>query len=290
MELTPDMVRAAADRIRPHVRRTPVLRCRSLDELAGAQLYMKAENLQRIGAFKARGAFNALLQMEADERSRGVLAVSSGNHAQAVALAARELGTSATVVMPADANPAKVAATLALGADVVSDGVTDANRDEVVAELVRERGLPLVHPYDDLRVMAGQGTAGLELVSDVQDLDVVVVPVGGGGLISGTAVAVADASPGTRVVGVEPEAADDAARSLRSGSRVRLEATPATVVDGVRAPCVGDRPWAVISRLVDDIVTVGDDETLAAMELIWTRAKTVVEPAAAMTLAAVLAG
>jgi threonine dehydratase len=288
--LTAADVEAAAARIAGHVHRTPVLRCASLDALAGAALYMKAENLQRVGAFKARGAFNALLSMTPAERERGVVAVSSGNHAQAVALAARELGVPAVIVMPSDANPTKVAATKAYGAEVVQHGVTADNREAFVRELVRERGLPLVHPYDDERVMAGQGTAGLELTEQCDRLDAVVVPVGGGGLLSGVAAIVKDRWPHTRVIGVEPGAAADVRDSLRAGKRIALASAPDTIVDGVRTVCVGERPWAVIEKLVDEVVTVSDAQAIRAMELTWTRAKTVLEPAGALPLAAVLAG
>jgi threonine dehydratase len=283
-------VEAAAARIAGRVHRTPVLRCASLDAMAGAALYLKAENLQRVGAFKARGAFNALLTMNDAERERGVIAVSSGNHAQAVALAARELGVPAVIVMPSDANPAKVVATKAYGAEVVQHGVTAENRETFVRELMRERGLPLVHPYDDERVMAGQGTAGLELTEQCEPLDAVVVPVGGGGLLSGVATIVKARWPSARVIGVEPSNAADARASLHAGERVALPAVPDTVVDGVKSQCIGVRPWEVISRFVDDIVTVTDAQTIEAMELLWTRAKTVVEPAGALPLAAVLGG
>ncbi|HVE93003.1 MAG TPA: threonine/serine dehydratase [Actinomycetota bacterium] len=288
--LSANSVEAAAGRIVRYVHRTPVLHCASLDELAGRRLYMKAENQQRVGAFKARGAFNALLSMGAAARHSGVLTVSSGNHGQAVALAARVLGGHAVVVMPADATPVKVRAVEALGARVVAEGVTQANREEAVRRLQSETGLPVVHPFDDLRVMAGQGTVGLELTQQCQGLDAVVVPVGGGGLISGIATIIKDRWPKTLVVGVEPKGADDAARSLRTGTRVSLESAPDTVVDGVRSLTIGERPWEVIRELVDDIVTVDDEQTLRAMELLWTRAKTVVEPAGALALAAVLAG
>lgn len=281
-------VEQAAARIAGRVHRTPVLRCASLDALAGAELYLKAENLQRVGAFKARGAFNALLSMTPAERRGGVLAVSSGNHAQAVAVAARDLGVPAVIVMPADANPVKVRATHGYGAEVVQHGVTEANRESFVAELAAERGLPLVHPFDDPRVIAGQGTCGLELTEQTGPLDAVVVPVGGGGLIAGVAAIVKDRWPQTTVIGVEPEAAADAQASLRAGRIVALDSPPRTIVDGVRSARIGTAPWSVIARLVDDIVTVSDEEALAAMELMWTRAKTVVEPAGALPLAAVL--
>jgi Pyridoxal-phosphate dependent enzyme len=197
-------VEAAAARIDGRVHRTPVVRSRLLDAEAGCQVHAKAEHLQRAGSFKVRGATSAVRALDPAVLARGVIAVSSGNHAQAVALAAAEAGTSAVIVMPADSNPAKLAATRAYGAEVVSEGVTHERRDEVVLALAAERGLHLIHPYDDPDVIAGQGTAALELVEQAGDLDVVVVPVGGGGLIAGTAVAVKGRSPGTRVVGVEP--------------------------------------------------------------------------------------
>jgi threonine dehydratase len=284
-----DVERAAA-RIAGRVHRTPVLRSRLLDRELGCRVALKAEHLQRVGAFKARGAFNALLALDPDRRAAGVLAVSSGNHGQAVALAAAETCGRAVVVMPAGANPAKVAATRAYGAEVVMEGVTGDNRETFAADLAAERGLHLVHPFDDHDVMAGQGTAALELLEDVPDLDLVLVPVGGGGLISGTAAAVAGRSPGTRVVGVEPAAAADAQASLRAGRRIPLPAAPATVADGVRALCVGERPFEVIRRLVDDIVTVTDAELLDAMALCWSRTKQLIEPTAALGLAALRTG
>ncbi|HZD38417.1 MAG TPA: pyridoxal-phosphate dependent enzyme, partial [Actinomycetes bacterium] len=207
-------IEAAAKRISGRVHRTPVLTSRLLDRELGCKVLAKAEHLQRAGAFKARGAFNALLALDQATRARGVIAVSSGNHGQAVALAAAETGGRAVVVVPAGANPAKVAATRGYGAEVISEGVTAASRETVVRRLAAERGLRLVHPFDDLDVMAGQGTAALELLEEVEGLDVVLVPVGGGGLVSGTAAAVKGRSPGTRVVGVEPAVAADARASL----------------------------------------------------------------------------
>jgi threo-3-hydroxy-L-aspartate ammonia-lyase len=283
-------VEKAAARIAGHIHRTPVLTSRLLDRELGCRLAMKAEHLQRVGAFKARGAFNALLALDPATRANGVLAVSSGNHGQAVALAAAETGGRAVVVMPAGSNPAKVAATRAYGAEVVTAGVTGENRETFAADLAAERRLHLVHPFDDLDVMAGQGTAALELVTDVPDLDLVLVPVGGGGLISGTAAAVKGRSAGSRVVGVEPAAAADAQASLRAGRRIPLPAAPATVADGVRALCVGERPFAVIRRLVDDIVTVTDAELLDTLALVWSRTKQLIEPTAALGVAALRTG
>lgn len=281
-------VAIAARRIERYVRRTPLL-----ETDLGESLLIKAENLQVTGAFKARGAFNAVLRLrEADSRLRGVIAVSSGNHAAAVANAAREVGVRCVVVIPAGANPAKVAATRALGAEVVSDGVTYENREEVVRRLADEQGLPLVHPFDDWDVIHGQGTAALEILDDCAAVSAVVVPVGGGGLASGTALAVRSRRPDVAVIGVEPELADDAARSFRTGTRQRLDATPATIADGVRVLSIGERSYEVIveRRLVDDIVTVTEAELREAVRLAWLRGRIVLEPTAALPLAAWLAG
>jgi threo-3-hydroxy-L-aspartate ammonia-lyase len=283
-------VQAAAARIAGRVHRTPVLGSRLLDAALGCEVVAKAEHLQRVGAFKARGAFNALLSLDPATRARGVIAVSSGNHGQAVALAAAETGASAVVVMPSDANPAKVAATRFYGAEVITQGVTPATREAVVLRLAGERGLHLVHPFDDLDVMAGQGTAALELLEEVGEVDVVLVPVGGGGLISGTAAAVKGRSPATRVVGVEPAVAADARDSLAAGRRVALPAPPETIADGVRSLMVGERPFEVIRRLVDEIVTVTEDELLDTLALAWSRTKQLIEPTAALPLAALRTG
>jgi threonine dehydratase len=283
-------VEAAAARIAGRVHRTPVLTSRLLDRELGCQVVAKAEHLQRIGAFKARGAFNALLALDEATRASGVIAVSSGNHGQAVALAAAETGAHAVVVMPEGANPAKVAATRGYGAEVVTEGVTASSREAVVRRLAGERGLHLVHPFDDLDVMAGQGTAALELLQEVGGLEVVLVPVGGGGLISGTAAAVKGRSPATRVVGVEPASAADAQASLRAGRRVALPRAPATLADGVRSLCVGERPFEVMRRLVDEIVTVTEDELRDALAVAWSRTKQLIEPTAALPLAALRTG
>jgi len=283
-------VERAAQRIAGRVHRTPVIGSRLLDRELGCRALLKAEHLQRVGAFKARGAFNALLALDPATRAAGVVAVSSGNHAQAVALAAAETGSRAVVVMPADANPGKVAATRAYGAEVVTEGVTAETREAVVRQLAAERGLHLVHPFDDPDVMAGQGTAALELLQDAPDLDLVLVAVGGGGLLAGTAAAVKGRSPATRVVGVEPATAADARASLAAGRRVRLPAVPVTVADAVRSQVVGERPFEVMRRLVDEIVTVTDAELLEALALCWSRTKQLIEPTAALPLAALRTG
>jgi threo-3-hydroxy-L-aspartate ammonia-lyase len=278
-------VRAAAERIAPLAHRTPLLRSRTLDARVGAPVALKAENLQRAGAFKFRGACNAVAALRPD----GVCSVSSGNHAQALALAAREHGTHATILMPRDAPASKRAATEGYGAEVLEFDRYSEDRDALVRELAAERGLTLVHPYDEPLVMAGQGTVGLELAAEVDDLDVVLVPCGGGGLLSGVATAIKALHPAARIVGVEPQASDDTARSLRAGERVRVEVSR-TIADGQQLPTPGERTWPVIRALVDDVVTVSDAEIVDAMRLLFERMKVVAEPSGATALAALLAG
>jgi threonine dehydratase len=280
-----DDVQAAADRIAALAHRTPLLRSRTLDARVGAPVALKAENLQRVGAFKFRGACNAVAALRPD----GVCSVSSGNHAQALALAAREHGARATILMPHDAPASKRAATEGYGAEVVDFDRYADDRDALVRELAAERGLTLVHPYDEPLVMAGQGTVGLELAADVEDLDVVLVPCGGGGLLSGVATAIRALRPAARIVGVEPQASDDTARSLRAGERVAVEVRP-TIADGQQLPTPGENTWPVIRALVDDVVTVSDAEIVTAMRLLFERVKVVAEPSGATALAALLAG
>jgi threo-3-hydroxy-L-aspartate ammonia-lyase len=280
-----DDVRAAAERIAPLVHRTPLLRSRTLDARVGAPVALKAENLQRAGAFKFRGACNAVAALRPD----GVCSVSSGNHAQALALAAREHGTHATILMPRDAPASKRAATEGYGAEVLEFDRYSEDRDALVRELAAERGLTLVHPYDEPLVMAGQGTVGLELAAEVDDLDVVLVPCGGGGLLSGVATTIKALLPAARIVGVEPQASDDTARSLRAGERVTVEVSR-TIADGQQLPTPGERTWPVIRALVDDVVTVSDAEIVEAMRLLFERMKVVAEPSGATALAALLAG
>jgi threonine dehydratase len=267
---------------------TPVLRSRTLDAACGATVLLKAEPFQRGGAFKFRGAYTKLAALHASGRCRGVVAFSSGNHAQAVALAARELGLAAVIVMPEQAPALKRAATEAYGARVVAYDLRTGDREAIAASLVAETGYDLVPPFDDPWIMAGQGTAALELAADAGPIDAVVAPVGGGGLLAGTAVAVAGA--GTRVVGVEPAAGDDAARSLAAGHRVVLDAVPETIADGQQVKAVGELPFAVMQALVEAIVTVTDDEIVAAMAFLFERLKLVVEPSGATGVAALLAG
>lgn len=284
-------VRRAAARLSGVAHRTPVLRSRTLDELTGARLALKAEIFQRAGAFKFRGAYNAVSSLSSQERSRGVCAASSGNHAAAVTLAARLCRTRAVILMPTDAPALKRAATEGYGAEVVTFDRYRDDREALMRQLAAERSLALIHPYDNPRVMAGQGTVALELLDQAgpDGLDVLVVPVGGGGLISGCATVVKALSPGTRVVGVEPSASDDVARSLASGRRERVT-VGRTIADGQQTPAPGELTWPVIRQRVDQVVTVSDGEIVAAMRLLFERMKLVVEPSGASALAAVLAG
>jgi threo-3-hydroxy-L-aspartate ammonia-lyase len=282
-------VRAAAKRLAGVAHRTPVLTSRTLDEVTGARVFAKAECFQRGGAFKFRGAYNAVASLDGEVRARGVLAFSSGNHAQAVALAARLHQVPAVVVMPHDAPASKVAATRGYGADVVGYDRYAADREQVGWELAEREGLTVIPPYDHLAVMAGQGTVALELVEQVGALDVLVVCVGGGGLISGCATAATALSPGVRVVGVEPAAGDDVRRSLAVGHRVSVP-VPHTIADGQQTTSPGELPFPVIQRLVSEIVLVSDEEIVAAMVFAFERMKVVLEPSGASALAALLAG
>ena len=252
-------------------------------------MHVKAECFQRGGAFKFRGAFNKISSLGEDVRARGVLAYSSGNHAQAVAIAATLLGSSATILMPEDAPVAKAEATRGYGAEVVLYDRWTESREEIGARLADERGLELVRPYDDPLVMAGQGTVALELIDEVPELDVLVAPVGGGGLIAGCATVAKSLRPGIRVIGVEPEAGDDTARSLAAGERVRI-AVPRTIADGLQATEPGELTFAVNRERVDEVVSVSDAEIVDAMTFLFDRMKLVVEPSGAVGIAALLAG
>lgn len=280
-------VLAAAERLRPHVHRTPVLTCATLDGLAGARLFFKCENFQKAGAFKFRGATNAVLSLADDEAARGVATHSSGNHAAALALAAGRRGLAAHIVMPETAPPVKRAAVAAYGGRIRFCAPTLAAREAALAEVVAATGATVVHPYNDPRVIAGQGTAALELLAEVPELDAIVAPVGGGGLLSGTALAAAGAEPRPRVIGVEPAAADDARLSLAEG-RIVPAGDPRTVADGLRT-ALGDLTFAILRRHAERIVAVSEDAIVAAMRLIWERMKIVVEPSSAVVLAALLA-
>jgi threonine dehydratase len=282
-------VQAAAQRLHGVAHRTPVLRSRTLDALAGAAVHVKAECFQRCGAFKFRGAYNKIVSLREDDRARGVLAYSSGNHAQAVALVARLLGTSATIVMPEDTPAAKLEATRGYGAEVVMYDRFAQKREEIGARLAEERGLALIKPYDDPLVIAGQGTVALELLVEVPELDLLVTPVGGGGLIAGCATVAKTLRPEMRVAGVEPEAGNDTAQSLASGKRVNV-GVPRTIADGLQAAEPGELTFAINRELVDEIVTVSDAEIVDAMAFLFDRLKIVVEPSGAVGIAALLNG
>jgi threonine dehydratase len=284
--VSPADVEAAASRIRGHVHRTPVVTCTALDDVAGARVFLKCEQLQRAGAFKFRGATNAVLGLSEAEAARGVACHSSGNHAQALALAARTRGATAHVVMPEGASAVKRAAVEGYGAHVVTCDPTLAARESTLSEVLATTGAVEVHPYDNDLVIAGQGTAARELLEDAGPLDVVLAPVGGGGLLAGTALAAVGSHPGTLVVGAEPAAADDAARSFRMGT-LQPSIDPDTVADGLRA-ALSPRTFAVIAAHVGGIVTVDEAAIVAAMRFVWERAKLVIEPSAAVPVAALL--
>ncbi|HVM58002.1 MAG TPA: pyridoxal-phosphate dependent enzyme [Gaiellaceae bacterium] len=282
-------VQAAARVLDGVANRTPVFTSRTLDGIAGAEVHLKAECFQRGGAFKFRGAYTKISSLSQGARRRGVLAYSSGNHAQAVAIAGRLLGTTATILMPEDAPQAKVDATRGYGAEIVRYDRWTERREEIGARLAQERGLELVRPYDDPLVMAGQGTTALELLAEAPGLDLLVVPVGGGGLIAGCSTAAKALRPEIRVVGVEPEAGDDTRRSLAAGERVRVE-VPRTIADGLQADTPGELTFEVNRLRVDEIVTVSDAEILDAMAFLFDRMKLVTEPSGAVGVAALLAG
>ncbi|WP_329415873.1 pyridoxal-phosphate dependent enzyme [Streptomyces sp. NBC_00704] len=289
LPITLDDVRDAAVRLKGVAHRTPVLRSRTLDRAVGAEVLLKCENFQRVGAFKFRGAYNAASRLTPEQLARGIAAYSSGNHAQAVALAARELGTTAVIVMPEDAPRSKRAATEAYGAEIVTYDRYTGDRVAVAEALAADRGLALIPPYEHPHVMAGQGTAALELLEEAGELDALLVPVGGGGLLAGSVTAVKGLRPGVRVVGVEPQDGDDTKRSLEAGRRVGIP-VPRTIADGQAVHIPGELTFSVNRRLVDEIVLVSDDEIRAAMRFAFERLKIVTEPSGASGLAALLAG
>jgi threo-3-hydroxy-L-aspartate ammonia-lyase len=283
-------VEAAAGRLAGVAHRTPVATSRQFDALAGCHAFFKCENLQRMGAFKFRGAYNALAKLDADARRRGVVAFSSGNHAQAVALAGRLLGVPATIVMPADAPAVKVAATREYGAEVIFyDRAAGQSREAVAERVSKEKGATVIPPFDHPDVVAGQGTAAKELLEEVGGLDYLFVCCGGAGLLSGCAVAASHLSPATRVIGVEPAAGDDAARSFRTRTLQRVE-NPVTIADGARTQSMGAVTFPLVLRHVHDIITVTDEQIVEAMRFLWERMKLVVEPTGALATAGVLSG
>ncbi len=284
-----DDVLAAARQIEGVANRTPVLTSRTVDARVGAQVYFKCENMQRVGAFKFRGAYNALSRLSAAEKARGVVTHSSGNHAQGVALAAKLLGIAATIVMPGDAPASKVAATRGYGAEIISYNRQTEVREEISARVARERGLTFVHPYDHPHIMAGQGTAALELLQDIPDLDVLLVPVGGGGLLSGCATAAKTLNPDIAIYGVETEASNDWWQSFNRGQRVRIE-PPDTIADGMRTQQPGELTFPVVQRYVNGIVLVSETQVTDTMLFLLTRLKILAEPTGAVAPAALLHG
>jgi threo-3-hydroxy-L-aspartate ammonia-lyase len=282
-------IRDAASRIAPWIHRTPLLSSRSLSERIGVEVRLKCENLQRAGSFKIRGAMNALLQIPEPDRPRGVVAFSSGNHAQGVALAARLLGMPATIVMPENSVASKVEATKAYGAAVVTSGVTSATRDTVAREIAAKNGASIIPPFDDERIIAGAGTVGLEIVEEWPEVTTIVTPLGGGGLLSGTALAATSVDPGIDVFGVEPAAGNDGEQSFHSGSIVTID-PPNTIADGARTLAIGQRNFAVIRERVKNVVSVDDETLLDVTKWAMYRTKLVIEPTGALGIAALIAG
>jgi threo-3-hydroxy-L-aspartate ammonia-lyase len=282
---TYDDVSAAAQRLQGQAHRTPVLRSSTADRLLGAQLFFKCENLQRMGAFKFRGAFNALSQFTPAQRKAGVLAFSSGNHAQAIALSARLLGIPATILMPRDAPRAKIEATRGYGGEVITFDRYTEDREALSAKIGAERGLTVIPPFDHPHVIAGQGTAAKELFDEVGPLDVLLVPMGGGGLLSGTALATRALAPQCKLYGVEPEAGNDGQQSFRKGEIIHIE-TPNTLADGAQTQHLGQYTFAIVRRDVDDILTATDAQLIEAMRFFAERMKIVVEPTGCLGFAA----
>ena len=282
-------VEAAAQRLKGVAHRTPVVHSRLLNEATGNEIFLKCENLQRMGAFKFRGAYNAVSALTPEERARGVITYSSGNHAQAVALTANLYGIKAVVIVPTDAPFVKVAAAEAYGATLIPYDRMVADRETVAAEYIREHGYTLIPPYNHEEVVAGQGTAAKEMIEDVGGLDIVLAPCGGGGLLSGTAISSKSLLPQCRVIGVEPELADDATRSFKSGV-IHSVSNPMTIADGLRTPSLGSVTFPLVRKYVDDMVTVSEQEIVTAMHFVWTRMKLVIEPSGAVALAPLISG
>lgn len=289
MSLIPDFkdVAAAMQLISPYVHRTPVLTSQKLDAISGARLFFKCENFQKVGAFKFRGATNAVLNLTEGQRAAGVVTHSSGNHAAALAHAAAIRGMKAYIVMPSSAPEVKKRAVAGYGAEITFCEPTLAAREAAAAGVIERTGATMIHPYDNFYIIAGQGTAAMELLGELPDPDAVLVPVGGGGLLSGSAIAIRHMAPAAKIYGAEPLLADDAARSLRTGT-IQPALPPRTIADGLLTSLC-ERTFTVIKKNVDDILTVSEEQIIEAMALIWTRMKIVVEPSSAVPLAAVLA-
>ncbi len=289
MAVTYADIAAAHERIKPYAKRTPVLTSSTIDTLTGAKVFFKCENFQRMGAFKFRGAYNALSQLSQEQKRKGVVAFSSGNHAQAVALSGKLLGVPATIVMPTDAPKVKLEATRGYGAEVVLYDASNEDRQKIAERLAAERGLSLIPPFDHPHILAGQGTTAKELIEDAGPLDVLLVPCGGGGLLSGCSIAAKHLSPRCRVIGVEPAAGDDGLRAFRSGKLETIK-LPDTIADGARTTSLGKITFALIREHVDDFLTVTDEELLKTMFFLWERMKMLVEPTGALAACALLQG
>lgn len=285
--LTTELINEAAERIRGHVHRTPVITSHSFNEVAGREVFFKCENLQRAGAFKIRGATNKILSLNDDEKRRGVAAFSSGNHAQAVALASREAGISAVIAMPDDAPKAKVAATRAYGAEIIFYDRLKQDREGVAVEIAERDGRVMVPPYDDYLILAGQGTCGLEFLEEVPDLDCLLAPCSGGGLFAGVSTAAKALNPGIRCFAVEPDTADDTRQSFLKGERVSIPPPP-TIADGLRVQSPGRLTFPVLQKTAEDVLTVSDDQIVETIKFFLFRMKLLVEPSGAAAAAAVL--
>lgn len=280
-------IHAVQQRICPYINRTPILTCNTLNELVTAKLFFKCENFQKVGAFKFRGACNAIFSLSEEDASRGVVTHSSGNHAAALALAARKRGITARIVMPSNAPPVKIAAVKGYGGLITFCEPTLAARESTAEKIINETGALFIHPYNDYRIIAGQGTAALELIEEIQDLDYILAPVGGGGLLSGTAIVAKAFNPQIKVIGCEPKNADDAYRSKHAGFIVPSQ-NPKTIADGLKTS-LGDKTFPIIRELVDEIITVSEEEIITAMRSIFERMKIVIEPSSAVAFAALLA-
>jgi threo-3-hydroxy-L-aspartate ammonia-lyase len=287
--VTLDHIRDAARRIEPWIHRTPLLTSHSLTDRFGVETRLKCENLQRAGSFKIRGAMNALQQIDIRRRKNGVVAFSSGNHAQGVALAAKLLGIKATIVMPENSVQSKVEATRGYGAEVVTAGVTAATRDDVAREIAGKTGAEIVPPFDDDRIIAGAGTVGLEIIDEWPEVETIVVPLGGGGLLAGIAIAASSLNPRIDVFGVEPAAGNDGEQSFRSGKIVTI-APPQTIADGARTVALGKRNFTIIRQRVRNVVSVDDETLLETVKFAMYRTKLVIEPTGALGLAALMSG
>jgi threonine dehydratase len=285
-----EFVQAASKRLRGHAHITPIMNSRTLNQRVGAEVYLKCENFQRVGAFKFRGAYNAMSQLSDKDSKRGVITHSSGNHAQAIALVGRLLGIQTTIVMPDDAPTTKRAATEAYGASIVEYNPQETTREKICEDLEREHGYTLIPPYDHVDIVAGQGTAALEFFEEINSLDVLLVPCGGGGLLSGSAIAAKGVNPGCQVIGIEPELADDATRSFQTGTLHTVN-NPPTIADGTRTPSLGEHvTFPFVLKYVDDMKTVSEEAIIKAVKFLFYRMKLVVEPSGALGVAALLSG